>query len=197
MKKLRSLVLCTLIFFMLCSVTSFASSKKVVSEATVVSGGDLLISSTILRNSKTSNGYNFNYIFKHVDDYVKAADYAVINLETSIGGSKLGYAGFPRFNTPESIVTAAKNAGFDMFLTASNHSYDLGYKPVKYRVDVLNKAGVDRIGTRKFSWGNLHKVVNVNGGGELCLLSKRSSIVNKDSVSEIVCAFDYLAIEEI
>lgn len=163
MKKLRSLVLCTLIFFMLCSVTSFASSKKVVSEATVVSGGDLLISSTILRNSKTSNGYNFNYIFKHVDDYVKAADYAVINLETSIGGSKLGYAGFPRFNTPESIVTAAKNAGFDMFLTASNHSYDLGYKPVKYRVDVLNKAEVDRIGTRKFSWGNLHKVVNVNG----------------------------------
>lgn len=44
---------------------------------------------------------------------------------------------------------------------------------------------------------HFYKVVNVNGGGELCLLSKRSSIVNKDSVSEIVCAFDYLAIEEI
>ncbi len=163
MKKIRCVLLCVLLFLVCFSAAAFGTDKKVVSEATVVSGGDLLISSTILKYSKTKNGYDFNYIFKHVDDYVKAADYAVINLETSIAGSGTEYSGFPRFNTPASIVTAAKNAGFDMFLTASNHSYDLGYNAVKHRVDVLNKNNVNYIGTRKYGSGKLHRVVNVNG----------------------------------
>ena len=163
MKNVRCVFICVLMFFLFFSVSSYGADKRVVSEATVVSGGDLLISSTILKYSKTKNGYDFNYIFKHVDDYVRAADYAVINLETSIAGSGTEYSGFPRFNTPASIVTAAKNAGFDMFLTASNHSYDLGYKAVRHRVDVLNQNNVNYIGTRKYSSGNLHRVVNVNG----------------------------------
>lgn len=163
MKIKRCVLISIMIFLFACTVTSFAANKTVQAKAEVISGGDLLISSTILKYSKTSNGYDFNYIFKYVDDYVKAADYAVINLETSIAGSKLAYCGFPRFNTPESIINAAKNAGFDMFLTASNHSYDLGYDALRYRVDVLNEKGVNYIGTRKYSTNSLHKVVNVNG----------------------------------
>lgn len=43
---------------------------------------------------------------------------------------------------------------------------------------------------------HFYKITNVDGGGEICLLSTRAGIVNRDSVSEIICAFDYLAIEE-
>ena len=163
MNKVRLVLICALIYIIAGSVCVFAGDKTVVSEADVVSGGDLLISSEMLKNSKTKSGYNFNYIFKHVDEYVKEADYAVVNLETSIGGKALGYRGFPRFNTPASIVTAADKAGFDMFLTASNHSYDLGYNAVKYRLSVLENKGLDYIGTRKNSSKSFHKVINVNG----------------------------------
>lgn len=44
---------------------------------------------------------------------------------------------------------------------------------------------------------HFYKIINVDGGGEISLLSKRASIVNRDSVTEVICAFDYLAIEEI
>lgn len=43
---------------------------------------------------------------------------------------------------------------------------------------------------------HFYKITNVDGGGEICLLSMRASIVNRDSVLKIICAFDYLAIEE-
>lgn len=43
---------------------------------------------------------------------------------------------------------------------------------------------------------HFYKITNVDGGGEICLLSTRAGIVNRDSLSEIICAFDYLAIEE-
>lgn len=163
MKKIVLMILCVVVCLASMPTVCFAAPKKVVAQANVVNGGDLLISKGILDNSKTASGYNFDYIFQHVDDYVKAADYAVINLETSIGGKKIGYSGFPRFNTPESIVTSAKKAGFDMFLNASNHSYDLGYNALLYKINVLNNKGVDFIGIRKDTTKALHKVVNING----------------------------------
>lgn len=163
MKKILLIIICITACLGLLPSVCQAASKKVVAQAEIVNGGDILISKAILKNSKTDSGYNFDYIFKHVDDYIKEADYAVINLETSIGGKKIGYSGFPRFNTPESIVTAAKKAGFDMFLNASNHSYDLGYDALLYKVKVLDNKDVDYIGIRKDTKKSLHKVVDING----------------------------------
>lgn len=163
MKRIRVVLIALAIYMIAGSAVSFGAARSVVSEAEVVSGGDLLIVQTLLNAAKTEDGYDFSYIFEHVDTYIQEADYGVINLETSMGGESLGYGGFPCFNTPESLVDAAKTAGFDMFLTASNHSYDLGYDSVGYKLDVLENAGVDYIGTRKNTSGSLHQVVTVNG----------------------------------
>ncbi len=87
----------------------------------------MLISTEILNGAKISEEeYDFEPIFQYVDEYIQEADYAVINLETSLAGAAVEYCGFPKFNTPECIIDTAKEAGFDMFLTASNHSYDWG-----------------------------------------------------------------------
>lgn len=43
---------------------------------------------------------------------------------------------------------------------------------------------------------HFYKITNADGGGEICLLSTRSGITNRNFVSEVICAFDYLAIEE-
>lgn len=42
---------------------------------------------------------------------------------------------------------------------------------------------------------HFYKITNVDGSGEICLLSTRTGIVNRNSISEVICAFDYLAIE--
>ena len=157
-------ILLALVFLFPSAFFTGCSADGVVSTANIISGGDLLISETILEGAKTDDGvYDFNYIFKYAKDYIKDADYAVINLETSIGGEEAGYCGFPLFNTPESIIEAAKDAGFDMFLTASNHSYDLGYDAVINKINTLEEYGVDYIGTRKDETEDFHKIIEVNG----------------------------------
>jgi len=166
MKKRLLLLLMSLGMCMFISSHAEAAGNdtEVVATAEVISGGDLLISDHVLAGAKTDSGsYDFNYIFQYVDDYIKEADYAVVNLETSIAGKEKGYCGFPRFNTPESIVTAAQNAGFDMFLTASNHSYDWDLSGLKNKVSALQKRDADYIGTRKDTDDYFHRVIDVNG----------------------------------
>lgn len=140
-----------------------ATSNETISEATILSGGDLLISSRVLEGAEGSDGtWEFDRIFQSVKDIVSDADYAVLNLETSFGGKELGYSGFPKFNTPEEAITAAKDAGFDMLLTASNHSYDIGYDALINKLDILESEGLDYVGTRKNTEDPLHKVIVVN-----------------------------------
>ena len=137
--------------------------KNVIASAKIINGGDLLVSDSLLAYHRQEDGtYDFSSIFKYVSEYVKAADYAVINLETCMG--KPGdYCGFPRFRSPDSIIEAARDAGFKMFLTASNHSYDWGVEGVIHKLDCLDKYGVDHIGTRRSMEEPLHKIVDVNG----------------------------------
>ena len=166
MKKKLLLVLMNVLICIFFSMNAQAAEKdkKVVETAEVISGGDLLISESVLEGAKTSSGsYDFEYIFQYVDDYIQEADYAVVNLETSIAGKDKGYCGFPRFNTPGSIVTVAQNAGFDMFLTASNHSYDWNLSGLKNKVSWLQQKDADYIGTRKDTDEYFHRVIDVNG----------------------------------
>ena len=98
-----------------------------VATATVSSVGDMLMHSPIFNACYTSDGtYNFESVFRYFSDYISAADYAAGNLETTLAGTNNGYpySGYPRFNCPDSIIDGMKDAGFDMILTANNHSYD-------------------------------------------------------------------------
>lgn len=159
-KKLIFMVL--IVCFLLGTFIGFSKSDK--DQITIVSGGDLLISQSILKASvKGNDNYDFDDIFKEIKGYIQDADCAVLNLETSIGGDIVEYQGFPRFNTPEVVLDASKKAGFDLFLTASNHSYDLGYPGLITKLDELEKRDMQYVGTRKDSKDQLHKVIDVHG----------------------------------
>ena len=57
--------------------------------------------------------YNFAPQFELISAYLADADYTMLNLETTIGlYGDLPYSGYPRFNTPESLLEALKDAGF-------------------------------------------------------------------------------------
>lgn len=117
-------------------------------EATLVFAGDAMMHQAQIDAARSlSGGHGFDYsaCFAPVKDIVSEADYAVVNLETPIGRS--GFTGYPCFNAPVEYAMALRDAGFDLFLTANNHTLDRRDKGLKYTVSVLDSLGIPHIGT--------------------------------------------------
>lgn len=122
--------------------------EHVVSTATILSTGDLLMHGQLIVDAKQDDGtYDFSYIFPYITEYVSDADFAVANLETTLAGTAKPYQGNPMFNCPDEIVDAAKNAGFDMLLTANNHSYDSQQAGFERTIRTLREKGLLNLGT--------------------------------------------------
>lgn len=138
-----------------------------VATATVASTGDLLMHLPIINGAydNSTKTYDFSRIYTYLSKYSKAADYAVANLETTLRGTEDGakYSGWPQFNCPDEIVSATKQAGFDMLLTANNHSYDTRLKGFLRTLDVIDSEGLDRIGTMKTEEEPKYTVKDING----------------------------------
>lgn len=138
---------------------------KIESTVTIRSAGDVLIHIPIYQNAKSSDGsYDFSHIFTYSESLMEDCDYFVANLETTLGGTEgRSYSGFPRFNSPDSIVTSLKNAGTDCLLTANNHCYDTNGAGLKRTLDIIDKAGLDHTGTRKSEDEKQYLVKNIKG----------------------------------
>lgn len=138
--------------------------NEVVATADVLSTGDILIHSMILDYSKQADGsYEFNQDFTMVKDAVSKADLAVANFEITLGGPDKAYSGFPCFNTPDSILDALKNAGFDFLVTANNHCYDTSFAGLKRTAKTIRDYGFGQAGTRADLSQKKYEVVDVNG----------------------------------
>lgn len=117
-------------------------------EATLLFAGDAMMHQAQIdaaRSVGKSGHYDYSDCFVKVKPVIEAADYAVVNLETPLGRSN--FTGYPCFNSPVSFATALKDAGFDLFLTANNHTLDRRDKGLKYTIEVLDSLGVAHIGT--------------------------------------------------
>ena len=137
-----------------------------ISTATVLATGDLLMHRYVIDSGKQEDGsYDFSSIFRYISPIVQQADYAVANLETTLAGTDNGYAysGNPKFNCPDAIVDAAKDAGFQMLLTANNHSLDTSMVGFKRTVQVVREKGLETLGTYLTADEKKWTVVNVNG----------------------------------
>lgn len=98
----------------------------------IVMVGDMLMHEKIVDSGLQEDGsYNFEHLFKNVKDTIEAADFAIVNQETIMGGESFGYTGYPSFNTPYALADAEEKAGFDLLLLATNHAIDKGGKGVE------------------------------------------------------------------
>jgi len=70
--------------------------------------------------------YDFVPFFAEVRSLLRGADLVAGNLETTLGGPRKGYRGYPSFNSPDSLAEALRDAGFDLLFTANNHCLDSG-----------------------------------------------------------------------
>jgi poly-gamma-glutamate synthesis protein (capsule biosynthesis protein) len=115
-------------------------------EATLVFFGDAMQHQVQLDAAhRQGNYYDYTGCFADITPWVSEADYAVVNFETTLGGKN--YTGYPCFCTPDSYARALKSAGFDLFLTANNHTLDRRDAGLRRTVNVLDTLGVAHIGT--------------------------------------------------
>ena len=141
------------------SVPPTTTEPPVVKEAsaTFSAVGDMLMHMPVVntgRNGSTGE-YNFDSIFRYFSDYVQSADFAAGNLETTLAGSdfkhyngNIGYSGYPQFNCPDEIIDGMKTAGFDMVLTANNHSYDTQTIGLHRTVQTILDRNLQVLGTK-------------------------------------------------
>ena len=153
--------------------TTMPEPEHVVSTATILSTGDLVMHIPVVNTGLQSDGsYNFDSIFRYITDYVNAADYSVVNLETTLAGTDNGfpYAGYPRFNCPDALANATKSAGFDMLLTANNHSFDTTLVGYKRTLEVVRELGLETLGTYLSADEQKWTIEEINGikVGMLC-----------------------------
>lgn len=129
---------------------SAAIVEAPVKERLVITAvGDILMHNTELTAaySPTTGEYDFSSFFTHIKPLFQASDLVIGNLETTLAGKKLGYTGYPRFNTPEALAANLKEAGIHLVTTANNHSLDRGEAGIINTINNLDAAGVLHTGT--------------------------------------------------
>jgi poly-gamma-glutamate synthesis protein (capsule biosynthesis protein) len=91
--------------------------------------------------------YDFAPFFTEIRSFLRGAHLAAGNLETTLGGPRKGYRGYPSFNSPDSLAEALRNAGFDLLFTANNHCLDSGVSGLLRTLQALASADLRSTGT--------------------------------------------------
>ena len=140
---------------------------QVVATATLSAQGDLLMHRPIFTKGSYVNpegtGFDFSSLFRYLGEFISGADYAVANLETTLGGDGFPYQGNPSFNCPDPILEAVKAAGYDGLLTANNHSYDTLMTGINRTLEQTRSAGLETFGTRLSEEEDRYSILDVNG----------------------------------
>ncbi len=113
--------------------------------------GDIMCHNTQFQDAynKSTDSYDFTYVFEDVKEYLSEPDLTIGNLETTLAGKSVGYSGYPTFNTPEILAQNLKDLGIDVLSTVNNHCMDKGIKGLQSTIDELDKVGIKHTGTFK------------------------------------------------
>lgn len=169
MKNLSILILITLItaqyLFDFQIRDSKTRSTDSTSTLTISFVGDLMCHSPQMDYARIGkDSFDFKPVFRKVKNYLSSADITIGNLETIFAGTENGYSGYPLFNSPDEYLYALKDAGFDILLTANNHSMDRGKKGVIRTIEKIHFLGMSSIGSFKSQYDrDSIRVFEING----------------------------------
>lgn len=127
--------------------------------------GDILIYQSQNKGCLGKDGRrDYSPIFEQVKPILKASDYVVGSFETTLAGAKAGYTKSDiSFNTPDELLSAIKEAGFDMLTTANNHCLDRGEDGLRRTILKIKEAGLDYTGTRSSEQEPAFLIKNFDG----------------------------------
>lgn len=127
---------------------ALSEEKKDIKTITITAVGDIMVHMPQAKSAiKPDGSYDFTPHFEEVREYIKDSDIAICNLETTISTPVKGYTGYPRFRSPEEIIPAIKYTGFNVVITANNHSLDNLEFGVVNTLNALDKYGLFHAGT--------------------------------------------------
>ena len=112
---------------------------------TLLFAGDLMQHTGQIEAARTRNGYDYSSYFKYIKSEIERHDFAIGNLEVTLGGKP--YTGYPAFSAPDEYLTAIKEAGFNVLLTANNHSLDRRKKGLERTIQLLDSLRIPHTGT--------------------------------------------------
>ncbi len=144
MQKTWGLVVVSLVW--MCVSTPTASSE--LRQLRLLFVGDVMGHDSQIASAKIAKDKRYDYrpCFEYVKPLVQQADLAIANLEVTLPGQP-PYKGYPRFRSPNALALALRDAGFDILVTANNHSNDTGKKGVVNTIGILKKYGLHHTGT--------------------------------------------------
>jgi poly-gamma-glutamate synthesis protein (capsule biosynthesis protein) len=131
-----------------------SAPKPVSRTARIVLSGDLLWHDTVWQSAAADHartgrgaGFDFDPMFAALRPMVEAADVAVCHEEVPFAAPGAPYQNYPVFAAPPAIAGWIGSMGWDVCTTASNHAVDQGYDGLVRTADLLERAGVEHVGT--------------------------------------------------
>jgi len=110
--------------------------------------GDVMVHGMQLKAAKQPDGsYSMDGVFDPIAPVLSAPDIMLANLETNIAGEDLEYTGYPRFNSPPTVLEELKGARVDHLQTANNHCLDRNLKGLTRTLHNVEKFGFTHSGT--------------------------------------------------
>lgn len=93
--------------------------------------------------------YNYDFPFKNIGQIIGNVDFSIANLEVTLSGKP--YSGYPQFSSPDELAISCKNIGFDVLLTANNHTCDKGKKGIIRTLNILDSLEIKHTGSYRDS----------------------------------------------
>ncbi|SFM27196.1 poly-gamma-glutamate synthesis protein (capsule biosynthesis protein) [Gracilibacillus orientalis] len=127
--------------------------------------GDILLHLRLIEKAKQENDqFNFTPQMENVRDLFNETDLNIVNQESIIGGEKIGYSDFPKFNSPAEISDTLKEFGVDMVTIANNHTLDKGEEGIYESIKNWEKSNLPYVGAYKSEEDfNTLRVIHKNG----------------------------------
>lgn len=127
-------------------------AKKIVtlpdtSHLRLVFAGDMMGHMPVVNAAYVDSlkAYNYSPFLEYVKPYTSAVDLGIVNLEVPLAGQP--YSGYPEFSSPDALIDGLRSAGFQIFITANNHSLDRGKQGFERTLDVLDSFKILHTGT--------------------------------------------------
>ncbi|NCC79582.1 MAG: CapA family protein [Clostridia bacterium] len=125
--------------------------------------GDIMVhESQWLSQQVGPDTYDFTSNFVQVKEIFKADDLSIANLETTINDDK-AITTYPRFNSPDALLDALGDAGFELIGTANNHSMDTGMDGILSTIAELEERNLGYFGTHKDPGAEKYLVKQIKG----------------------------------
>ena len=151
MRLYTSIIMMSMMMFHSC--TGDESKQEEVTDSikvdsiTLVFAGDMMSHMPQVKAAYNpqSKRHEYEHWFQFLKDTIASADYAIANLETPLGGEP--YSGYPMFSAPDAFAEDLKKVGFDILVTANNHTVDKGRKGLERTVSILDSLKILHTGS--------------------------------------------------